>query len=198
MRILIAFLVFVVTACGSKPVSEPPGAIVGPSLGEYASVVKKYTVATNQYSGFYQTFQADMTILTTEMQTASLRQRGGFLQWDQKQYQQEREKMLQEASAYSKFFMRFFSPEREYDDLHKGKSVWKVFLDFNGQRFEGKVKKSSDKFIELKTVYPYLDRFSTPYEITFNVPMSTVEKGESKVTLTSSLGSAEFVFPGAK
>jgi len=197
MRQLLILIAFVVASCAHEAPKERDG-IVGPSRSEYESVVKKFTVKTNQYSGFYQTFQADMTILTTEMQTASLRQRGGFLQWDQAQYNKEREKMLQESSAYAKFFLRFYSPEREYDDLHKGKSIWKVYLDYAGQRFEGKVKKSTDKFIELQTLYPYLDRFSTPYEITFSVPMSTVEKGPVKVTLTSSLGSAEFVFPGEK
>jgi hypothetical protein len=199
VRRILAFIVFTFAAagCSQQPVKEP-SAIEGPTQSQYAAIVKRFTVKTNQYSGFYQTFQADMTILTTEMQTAALRQKGSFLQWDQKEYQTEREKMLQECSAYSKFFMRFYSPERDYDDLHKGKSVWKVYLDFSGQRFEGKVKKSPEKYIELKTEFPYLDRFSTPYEITFNVPMSTIEKAEAKVTLTSSLGSAEFVFPGSK
>jgi len=199
VRRILALTLFVISAagCSTEPLAGP-AAINGPSQSEYASVVKKYTVKTNQYSGFYQTFQADMTILTTEMQTEALRQRGSFMQWDQKEYQTEREKMLQECSAYSKFFMRFYSPERDYDDLHKGKSIWKVYLDYGGQRFEGKVKKSPDKYVELKTEFPYLDRFSTPYEITFNVPMSTIEKGPAKVTLTSSLGSAEFVFPGEK
>ncbi len=94
--------------------------------------------------------------------------------------------------------MRFFSPDHEYDDLHKGKTIWKVYLDFGGSRFEGKVKKMSDKYVELQNIFPHLDRFSTPYEITFNVPMSTIEGGPSKVTLTSSLGSAEFKFPPGK
>jgi hypothetical protein len=162
---------------------------------EYASLIKKHTTRTNQYSGFYQTFQADMTILTTEVQSAALKQRGQFLQWDQRQFQSERDKMVQEAAAYSKFFLRFYSPEHDYDDLNKGKTIWKVYLDYNGSRFEGKVKKLTEKYVELQTIYPYLDRFSTPYEIQFNVPMTTIENGDCKVVLTSSLGTAEFHFP---
>jgi hypothetical protein len=168
------------------------------SPSDYAAVVGKYTVKTNQYSGFYQTFQADMTMLSTEMQIASLRQRANFMQWDQRQFNTEREKLVQESNVVAKFFMRFYSPEHDYDDLHKGKTIWKLYLDFNGQRFEGKVRKLTDKFVELQTIYPHFDRFSTPYEITFNVPMATIENGPSKVTLTSSLGTAEFSFPGKK
>lgn len=196
MRLAILFLL-ILSACATTPVSNPN---VVEALGEqeYATLVKKHTTKTNQYSGFYQTFQADMTIMSSEVQTAALKQKGHFLQWDQRQYQTERDKMMQEASAYAKFFMRFFSPDHDYDDLHKGKTIWKVYLDYGGSRFEGKVKKLSDKYVELQTIYPHLDRFSTPYEITFNVPMTTVESGEAKVTLTSSLGTAEFKFPASK
>jgi hypothetical protein len=195
--VFFAALTAAALGCAHQVPTRPDG-VEGLSAAEYGGVVRAYTVQVNKYSGFYQTFQADMTILSTEMQTAALKQRANFQQWDQKHYLAEREKMLQDASAYSKFFMRFFSPEHDYDDLQKDKSIWKIYLDYNGQRFEGKVKKLKEKFVELATIYPYFDRFSTAYEITFNVPMSTVENGPCKVTLTSSLGTAEFSFPGKK
>lgn len=188
----LAFLVLL-AGCAHKPVTGP-NTVEPLNPAEYARLIRKHTRGTDQYSGFYQTFQADMTILTTEVQSASLRQKGNFLQWDMKQYQAEREKSMQEANAYSKFFLRFFSPEKDYDDLHKGKSIWKVFLEYGGSRFEGKVTKMQEKAVEVATLYPHMDRFSTAYEVTFNVPMTTIEQGASKVILTSSLGQAEFVF----
>lgn len=172
-----------------------PDTVQAMDSSEYDHLIRKHTAHTDQYSGFYQTFQADMTVLTTEVQAASLRQKGAFMQWDQKKFQAEREKALQEANAYSKFFMRFYTPDRDYDDLHKGKTIWKVYLEYSGSRFEGKVSKMSEKVIEVTTLYPHMNRFSTPYEITFNVPMTTVEQGAAKVILTSSLGQAEFSFP---
>lgn len=196
-HILILATLLIGLGCTSAPVNNS-NVVQGIPLSEYTSVIRKNTSKTNQYSGFYQTFQADMTILNTEVITAGLRQRGHFMQWDQRQYQTERDKALQDASAFSKFFMRFYAPEKDYDDLHKGKTIWKVYLDYSGSRFEGKVRKMSEKLVELQTLYPQMDRFSTPYEITFNVPMSTIERGGAKVILTSSLGSAEFVFPGLK
>ncbi len=196
-RIWLLFLTAAMLGCSVKPIKNNSG-IEAMSERSYRSLVTKNTSKTSQYSGFYQTFQADMTIMTAELQTEMLKQRAEFLQWDQTTYQAERDKMMQEAAAYSKFFMRFFSPENEYDDLHKGKTIWKVYLDYNGTRFEGKVRKLTDKFVEMQNIYPHLDRFSSPYEITFNVPMTTVEAGASKVTLTSSLGSAEFKFPSGK
>jgi hypothetical protein len=197
-RQLASLLVFfIVTACATKPIVGP-GTVEPMDPSDYSRMIRKHTSGTDQYRGFYQTFQADMTILTTEVQSASLRQKGNFLQWDMKQYQTEREKTLQESNAYSKFFMRFYSPEKEYDDLHKGKTIWKVFLEFSGNRFEGKVAKMPEKAVEVMTLYPHMDRFSTPYEITFNVPMTTVEQGAAKVILSSSLGQAEFSFAQKK
>ena len=185
------------TACSQTPIEN--SSLVQP-LGEneYAAIVRKHTSRTNQYSGFYQTFQADVTILSTEVLTAGLRQRAHFMQWDQTQYQSERDRTMQDAAAYAKFFMRFYSPESDYDDFHKGKSIWKVYLEYGGSRFEGKVKKLTEKFVEVQNLYPHVDRFSSNYELTFSVPMTTVENGPGKIILTSSLGSAEFKFPSGK
>lgn len=191
-------LLSLIAVCGCAQVQTRPDGVDGISEKEYASVIKSSTSRVDRYSGFYQTFQADMTVQNTEMMTAALKRRANFQQWTKQQYQTEREKVLQEATAYSRFFLRFFSPERDYDDLAKDKSAWKIYLDVNGQRFEGKVKKLKEKWGDLQNTYPYLDRFSTPYELTFSVPMTTVEQAQSKVTLASTLGTAEFLFPGKK
>lgn len=198
MRFLVLTLLLVLMSGCAHQVPVRPDGVEPMSEVQYKGLVKSYTVSANHYSGFYQTFQADMTELSTEMQTAALRQKAYFQQWEQKKYQNEREKVMQESSAYAKFFMRFYSPERDYDDLQNEKTAWKIYLDFNGQRFEGKVKRLKEKFVELQNIFPHFDRFSTPYEVTFNVPMTTIESAPTKVTLTSSLGTAEFDFPGKK
>lgn len=197
-RALPLIWLLVSLGCASGPTSTPPGTVQNLSEGSYSALISSNTSKTDRYSGFYQTFQAEMTILSNEVQTASLRQKAHFLQWDEKQFQAERDKLMQEATSQARFFMRFYSPETDYNDLHKGKTIWRVYLDYNGNRFEGKVRKMTEKFVELQTLYPYYDRFSTPYEVTFNVPMTSVEKAKAKVILTSSLGSAEFSFPTGK
>jgi hypothetical protein len=194
---LFVFFALFFLGCAQTPIRSIDSIDPMPA-DQYADLIKRHTTGTRQYAGFHQTFQAELTILTSEVLSAGLRQKAAFLQWNQKQYQSEREKSLQEANAYSRFFLRYFSPDREYDDLHKGKSIWKIFLEVSGSRFEGKVVKMSEKAVEISTLYPHMDRFSTAYEVTFNVPMTTVEQGLSKVFLTSSLGQAEFSYPVKK
>lgn len=192
----IAVLFLALASCAQAPISS--SGLNPLPRAQYASLIKRNTANTNQYSGFYQTFQADVTILTSEVQAESLKQKAEFLQWDGRIYQNEREKMLQEASAYSKFFLRFFSPEQSHDDLDKVKSMWKIYLDYGGNRFEGKVRKVSDKLADVQNLYPHVDRFSSIYEVSFNVPMTTLEQGSATFSLTSSLGSAKFTFPNPK
>lgn len=198
MRILLRTILFLAaTGCASnQPVKPSP--IAPLERSEYRDILKRNTVKANEYSGFHQTFQADVTILNSEVQSAVVRERAHFLEWDERRFQMEREKSSQEASAYSKFFLRFFSPEKDYDDLDRTKSIWKVYLEYNGNRFEGKVRKMNEKLVELQTLFMNMDRFSTPYEVTFNIPMSTIERGNSRVSLTSSLGTAEFSFAPVK
>jgi hypothetical protein len=201
LRCLLLVLGLTLFACAQKPVQQDENSnVVQPTpAGEYAKLINKNTASTDQYSGFYQTFQADATILTSEVQAALIKQKAAFQQWDQRQFQTEREKMLQEAAAYAKYFLRFYAPERDYDDLHKPKTIWKVYLEYAGSRFEGKIRKMNEKPVEIQMLFPYIkERFSTPYEVTFNVPMTTIEGGASKLILTSSLGSAEFKFPTSK
>lgn len=196
--LIMIFLTAVHFACSTKSVVSDDASSKPLSDGEYKSLIADHTTSTNRYSGIYQTFQGDMTILNSTVRAAIVQRRSDFLQWDNKRYQQEREKAFQEMSAFATFFLRYYSPENDYDDLHKPNTIWKVYLEFNGQRYEGKVKKLTDKLIEVQRIYPRFDRFSTPYEITFNIPMSSVEQASCRVTLTSSLATSVFEFAAVK
>ena len=183
-------LLLLLTACASTPPNENARAQV-----DYERVVSANTRSANKYSGLYQTFQASATLLNTELQTAALKLRGDYSGWDAAAAQKERDRTFQDMAATTKVFLRFYSPENDYDDLHKPTSIWKIYLEHEGRRILGTVKKLTDKFVELQMLYPHMDRFSSPYEVTFPVPTTSVEGAEVKVYLTSSLGSAEFTFP---
>lgn len=186
MKKLVAFSLLL-SACASGPSGNL-------SESQYERIVRRYTRSADKYNGLYQTFQASVTMLSTELQTASLQQRGQFMGWDPAKMQSERDRVFQEMSTQTKIFLRFYSPELDYDDLHKPKTIWKIYLEQQGKRYEGKIRKLNEKFVELKVQYPHFDRFSSPYEVTFPVPTNSAESGPVKIIMTSSLGSAEFNF----
>lgn len=197
MRALFLVLLTLTLGCATSTnrTSSTPGGI---SDSDYDKLVKRYTQKTNQYDGFYQTFQADMTMLATDLRTAGVARQGDYQQWDPARLQKERDSAFQQMAAQTEFFLRFFTPDNDNDDLATGKSIWRLYLDVGGKRYEGEVKKLNWKISELKNLYPNYDRFSTPYQVTFKVPTAAVESTSAKVILTSIMGTAEFSFPTTK
>lgn len=181
-------VVLILLSCSSAEKASSIGA------NQYADTISNYTGGSRKYKGFYNTFEAHITMLNSIVQSAQLQRKTEYYQWNSEQQQRERDKAFQDMSSGASFFLSFYSPESEYNDLNKPNTIWKVYLESNGQRYEGKIKKLTDKESDLQTLYPHFNRFSTAYLVTFSLPMSTVEKSEAKITLTSSLGSDSYSF----
>jgi len=164
------------------------------SDSSYRKLVDQRTRSTKQYEGFYQTFQVSATLVDNELESAILQRKSDFSQWNESTSRKERDRAMNEMAASTRVLLKFYSPENDYDDLHKPDTIWKTYLNVGGTRYEGKVKKLTEKLVELKNVLPYTDRFSSVYEVTFNIPTTSVEGQAAKFTLTSSLGTAEFDF----
>ena len=174
------------------PLDTPP---VNPSA--YDSLIKDFTHSDKQYSGLHNTFQIFATIIDSKVAQANLNQLQHYMQWDDKKFREEREKKLQEMSSTSTFLVALYTPEKDHNDLNKGnKSIWKMYLDHNGSRYMGKAKKSSQKFIQLKTLFPHITKFHKLYIVTFDIPMSAIEGDTNQLTFTSSLGFVTFKYRG--
>lgn len=161
---------------------------------KFDSIIAHNTRSSQLYSGFHQAFEATITSLDRETTQAILEQQSRFHAWDNQTLQLETQKANDKRITESRFFLRFYSPESDYDDLHKPNSIWKIYLVLNGQKYAGKVTKDFSKFVEIQTIYPYFDRFSTGYYVTFPVGRPSVEDQSYTILLTSSLGQAEFKF----
>lgn len=178
----------------SQKVETLPDSVTDVNEAEYIKVLNANTRSNRQYEGFYQLFQVNVTRLTSEVQNLLLQRKGFFYQWSRQQFLQEKQNDLKARSTEAQFFVQFFTPDVLYDDLNKPKTIWRLYLEWNGQRFEGQVKKINAKPIEIQSLYPSYDRFSTPYMVTFQVPMNAVEQSNARVVLTSSIGQAEFLY----
>lgn len=192
---LFALLNLIGLGCSSRP-TNPEVAKILPEMenDKYEDLIEKNTRGDRQYKGFYNTFQVEVTALTSEVTAAILQRRAHYQQWDAAKARAEREKAMQEMSSQAQFFLSFYSPDRHSIDLDRGNSIWKAYLEFEGQRFEGTIKKVKDKLLELQAIYPHHTRFNTAYMVSFNVPMSSIENGKAVFILTSSLGSTNLEF----
>lgn len=194
MRKLALSFVFFAVACSTTPKSvDMIGVDSKPD--QLQSVIDQHTKFFRKYDGLYETFRAHATLLTAATQIAILDKRAAFLQWDTKQLSDEREKSRQEMATQTTVFLQFYAPDTDYNDLNRYNTIWHVYLDVDGHRFEAKIRKAHGKPIEFQAIYPNYDRFSTAYDLTFNISSSDVARRGAKLVLASTLGEGAFVFP---
>ena len=175
------------TTPGERPSSENESPVPKPPVA-YEQKVEMYSAGEAEYAGFYNTFSYKATLLNNDVRTASLDRQASYYQWDADKISLERAKMQQELASYTAVFISFYTPERINDNLSDEKSIWKVYLDVGGRRYQGEVKRQRTLLAELQALYPYHTRWNTPYQIQFSVPTNAVETQTSVVTVTGPLG----------
>ncbi|WP_415063362.1 hypothetical protein [Bdellovibrio sp.] len=191
MKYLLGLFLFL-SACASYEVT-PSGNTLR-TTGNYMDVIEKYTDKTRRYSGFYNTIDMEATVINSAVAEAQLGQSSMLYQWDEKKFAEEKVKYEARLNKESEIFLSFFTPEKKNDDLFKENTIWKIFLDVDGKRFEGKAKKIKLQLVEIEGLYPYHNRFYTPYSVTFPVPMKSIEGKVLKMTLTGAVGSGVLNF----
>lgn len=192
--IISSFILFFAGACSTGNKAVGPAGVAPIPDSQYRSLIQKFTHSHQAYQGFYNTFDITATLLNAEVRSVQLVRQAHYLGWSHEQLRQEREKSIQDMSSYTRFFLSFYSPESDHDDLHRPQSIWRVYLDWEGQRYEGQIEKVTRKLVELRNLYPHFNRFHSAYEVSFAVPMSAVEGSSVRLVLTSSVGTAELEY----
>ncbi|MBL7542267.1 MAG: hypothetical protein JNL11_00555 [Bdellovibrionaceae bacterium] len=181
-------------SCSSKSIAPSPTMKLI-SESDYQQTIKKNARQEQVYSGLYNAIDMTGMIINSEVSEAQVDQMARVYIWDENKYTQEKVKSEDKLRKESEFFVSFFTPERKHDDLHKNKTLWKIFLDVDGKRFEGKVSKVKLLTEEIQSLYPFHNRFSTPYSIVFPVAMKQIEQSASiKLTITGPVGSSTVDF----
>lgn len=191
MKYLLSFCL-ILTACASYEVSTSGRSVL--TKGDYVEIIEQHTDKARKYSGFYNTIDIEGTAITSEVAQAQLDHSGMLSQWDDTKFNEEKVKSDGRLNKQMEFFLSFFTPERKNDDLSKSNTIWKIFLDVDGRRFEGKATKIKQQLVEVEALYPYHNRFYTPYSITFPVSTRAIENKPMKLTITGAVGSATLKF----
>ena len=161
---------------------------------ESEKVVDRYSDRIESYNGLYNTMQAAATLHNSVVSAAILDQKARLFQWDQGKFDAQKLESQEKLGKETEVFISFFTPDKKHDDLNKNPSLWKIFLDVNGRRYEGKVTKIKLQTVEVQSLYGYHNRFSTPYQLIFPISVRLVENYPSKLTLTGPVGSATLNF----
>lgn len=193
LSFLFINLIFL-SGCGVFQKSELSKDADGDGISEYKRILKLYTRSDSRYSGFYQSYELTGTLLTREVNRLILQKKAVYHQWDAKTLSSEREKSLEKMTNQTSFFFSLYTPERDYNDLNKANSIWRVYLEMGGRRYQGKVTKRNDKPVDLTTLFAYHTRWSVPYQVDFEIPTETAERNPIRISFASSLGTSNFDF----
>ena len=183
---------FIASACvHSLPM---PAGVQEISESDYEALVIKKTKKVEVYDGLYNKLTVQATWLDSEMSEGFLAHSTRLAQWEEPKYREERNKLVMKHSSNTEFFVSFYTPERRHSDLSSSKNLWKIFLDVNGQRYEGKATKVKLLLSEVQASYPYHNRWSVPYVVSFPVATAITEKKQAVLTFTGAVGSAQLKF----
>lgn len=196
MKYFIFVFALMAAACATRD-TTPTGLNVM-SESAYQNVIDEYSDSTERYSGLYNTITMRSTLLNAKVAHAQLDQKARQFLWDKAKYDEEAKKVDQKLSKESEIFLSFYTPTRKHDNLNRSKTLWRIFLDVDGKRYEGKATKIKLLTTELQSIYAYHNSFSTPYSLIFPVPMTKIENSEAKLTITGPVGSASQNYPAMK
>lgn len=190
---LMALIAFSLSSCASR-LTTPDG-VPEISVSAYQSLVTQKTQRAEIYEGISNILTIQATWLDSQWTEASLSHSARLSQWNEQSYREEREKRINENAESTRFFVSFFTPDRKYSDLSpRSKGLWKIFLEVNGQRYEGKVSRIKQSLSETQVMYPYHNRWSTPYIISFPVATALVENKPAVLTFTGAYASTQLKF----
>ena len=170
----------------------------GGTQDPYLKVIENFSRGETEYEGLYNQFTYKGTLINSPIREAMLLKEADYFKWDPQQLQAERDKAAEKMAASTEVFLSFYTPERKNDNLTDSKSIWRIYLDLGGKRYEGKARKARKLFAEMATLFPYHTRWNTAYYIEFPVPTAEVENVSSRLTVTGPLGIKEVDFPSAR
>lgn len=190
---LYSFLfLLLATGCTSGPTAAQGVDTI--SQSDYETKIEAYTQKIEKYQGIVNVLHLSSTLINSKVGLAQVMQKARLYQWDSITFNSEMQKMNTDLDKSTQVFISFYSPERKHDDLHKNQTLWKIFLDADGRRWEGKATKIKLLTNEVQALYPDHTRFATPYMITFPVSVKMIESKTIRFTLTGTVASATVEF----
>lgn len=161
---------------------------------EIHEAIEKGSAESQVYSGLYNVMNLSGTLINSKVREGLLHQQARSYQWDESQMNAEKLKVDEKNKTQTELFLSFYTPERKQDDLNKGQTSWKLFLDVDGKRYEGKATKMKLQTTEIQSLYYHHNRFATPYMISFPVSVASIESKPAVFTITGPSGSTQLKF----
>jgi hypothetical protein len=192
VKLLVLITAVFSFSCASR--LKTPDGVPDVAIADYENMVETKTKKIEVYDGLHNKLTVQATWLDSQLTEAGLSHSARLSQWNEAKYKEEKGKRISKNAETTEFFVSFYTPERKHSDLNQNKSLWKIILDVNGTRYEGKAVKMKQLLSEVQALYPHHNRWSIPYLVSFPVATSTIENKPAVFTVTGAVGSAQLNF----
>ena len=151
---------------------------------DYQTLLSKSTQSKKVYDGLVEVLEYNSVFLSHDLAVAQVKENSRIYQYSDSQLNNELATSQANLSKQAEFFLSIYVTETKYDDLAKKNTKWKIFLDVDGKRYEAKAIKVKNQLVDIQSLYPFHNKFTSAYRLLFPVPTETVETHSSKLTLT--------------
>jgi len=187
MRLLaLMTLMILISACSTPRIeSRAEKQVFGSTMSddEYRDILEKNTKVARGYSGLHNVFNFRVVMMTDEVIRAVARRKALYYQWSEEQLRTYLEDELQKTASHTRFFLSFYTPTRQHDDLNSSSSMWRIYLSTKGLRYTGKATKTGGPVAQIASIFPFHDQWSSAYDVEFLVSSSEVKLSEALFTL---------------
>lgn len=192
-KITVFTLFLWLIACSSSPSKETANTPLHEE--DYVDSIETFSDHTQKYDGPYNVLEVAATLINSQVIDSQIRRQTTLFQWNKEKVQSEQESKKSKSKEKTEVFISFYTPDKKSGDLLRSDTLWKIILKTPKQEIIGTPKKLSLLPIEIKSLYPRHNRWSTPYIVSFEAPLDTIETQSSELILTGPVGVATLKFP---
>ena len=160
----------------------------------YLTVLDEHSRGDKQFSGFYEHFELRATLLSPKMLKRIHQRKKQIYGWSSEESFKQLEKEVKKFENQTAFWMSFYTPSHQDDNLSASRTIWKIYLLAGGKRYEGRAEKVHKNLNETKELFPYHNRWTTGYYLKFPVAYSEIAHETLTLALTGPLGRRDMVF----
>ncbi len=179
-------LLLCLCSCTTHPHSE--------GRNEYLRIIRGNSAGDTQFAGVYENFEFRSTLFTREVSLAVHKRLKQYYDWNEEESSQKLSKRMDEMNNKTKIWLSFYTPSGKDNNLSNKRSIWKIYIFNQGQRYEGKPYPANANLSAAKALMPYHSRWTTAYYVDFPVPTDQLQ-GSVKLVITGPLGRREVNFP---
>ena len=133
----------------------------------YTPLVKKLTTESQNYDGLNNQYSYQATLINQELMQAQLKLNSLYKKWSPEKLKAETQKKKSMSSKETHVFLSFYSPKTELNSLDSTNSPWELYLSHNDKRYTGKVSKVTTNSQDIQALYPFVNKWSDSYLVTF-------------------------------